>query len=146
MFTDVLPEMQGLEWGRLYEVYHDKNYDPKKMSAGVKRLVSDDYVQSNRGIFEYLLGGKTNTRLLAVRVFDEKTKRAAYNRQTQAAKGKGKSNCPHCAIGNNANKRRIYKFDEIDADHVSAWSKGGESSPENCQMLCITHNRAKGNR
>lgn len=38
------------------------------------------------------------------------------------------------------------KLDEMDADHVSAWSKGGDSSAENCQMLCITHNRAKGNR
>jgi large subunit ribosomal protein L9 len=26
------------------------------------------------------------------------------------------------------------------------WSKGGETSPENCQMLCKSHNRAKGNR
>ena len=35
---------------------------------------------------------------------------------------------------------------EMDADHVSAWSKGGGSLAKNCQMLCITHNRAKGNR
>ena len=33
-----------------------------------------------------------------------------------------------------------------DADHVSAWSNGGGSGAENCQILCITHNRAKGNR
>ncbi|NLG29542.1 MAG: HNH endonuclease, partial [Chloroflexi bacterium] len=26
------------------------------------------------------------------------------------------------------------------------WSKGGASSAENCQMLCVNHNRAKGNR
>jgi len=37
-------------------------------------------------------------------------------------------------------------FAEMDADHVSAWSKGGGSTAENCQMLCATHNRAKGNR
>lgn len=51
-----------------------------------------------------------------------------------------------CAVGDNANKARIYDFDEMDADHVSAWSKGGDSSAKNCEMLCITHNRAKGNR
>ena len=52
------------------------------------------------------------------------------------------------AIGNLfiANKSKIWKFAEMDADHVSAWSKGGGSSAENCQMLCATHNRAKGNR
>jgi len=38
------------------------------------------------------------------------------------------------------------KITEMDADHVSAWSNGGESTAENCQMLCSTHNRAKGNR
>ena len=33
-----------------------------------------------------------------------------------------------------------------DADHVTAWSKGGTTDIGNCQMLCKTHNRAKGNR
>lgn len=146
VFIAVLPEMKGLEWGRLYETYHGKSYDPKKMSAEVKKLMADDFVTSRKGIFEFLLGGKTDTNLLNVRVFDPKTKRAAYMKQTQAAEKKGVSNCPLCAIGNNANKSRIYDFDEMDADHVSAWSKGGDSSAKNCQMLCITHNRAKGNR
>jgi len=83
---------------------------------------------------------------VAVREFDEKTKKVAYTKQTQAVKGKNKSNCPLCAVGDNANKGRIYKLEEMDADHVSAWSKGGDSSAKNCQMLCTTHNRAKGNR
>jgi hypothetical protein len=146
VFTDVLPEMRGLEWGRLYETYHGKSYDPKKMSTAVRKLAADDYVTNRKGIFEYLLGGSTDKRLLAVRVFDEKTKRVAYNKQTQDAQAKDKSNCPLCAVGDNANKARIYKLDEMDADHVSAWSKGGDSSAKNCQMLCTTHNRAKGNR
>jgi hypothetical protein len=146
VFTDVLPEMRGLEWGRLYETYHGKSYDPKKMSTAVRKLAADDYVTNRKGIFEYLLGGSTDKKLLAVRVFDEKTKRVAYNKQTQDAQAKGKSNCPLCAVGENANKARIYKLDEMDADHVSAWSKGGDSSAKNCQMLCTTHNRAKGNR
>ena len=34
----------------------------------------------------------------------------------------------------------------MDADHVTAWSKGGVTELSNCEMLCITHNRAKGNR
>lgn len=146
VFVDVLPEMRGLEWGRLYEEYHGKSYDPKKMSDAVKKLAADDYVESRKGIFEFLLGGSVDTKLLDVRVFDTKVKRVAYAMQTQAAEGKGVSNCPHCAIGHGANKNRIYKLDEMDADHVSAWSKGGESSAKNCQMLCITHNRTKGNR
>lgn len=146
VFTDVLPEMRGLEWGRLYETHHGQSYDPKAMSVAVQKLAADEYVTNRKGIFEYLLGGATEKKLLAVRVFDEKTRRVAYNQQTQDAQAAGKSNCPLCAVGENANKGRLYKLDEMDADHVSAWSKGGDSSAKNCQMLCTTHNRAKGNR
>ena len=146
VFVDVLPEMKGLEWGRLYEAYHGKSYDPKKMSDDVKRLAADPYVTSPKGIFEYLLGGSVDKRLLAVRVFDDKVKRVAYAQQTQAAQAEGVSNCPLCAMGDTTNKSRLYKLAEMDADHVSAWSTGGDSTAENCQMLCITHNRAKGNR
>ena len=146
VFADVFPEMRGLEWGRLYEQYHGKAYDPMKMSDDVKKLAADDFVKSRKGIFEFLLGGSVDTKLLDVRVFDTPVKRATYAKQTQATEGKGASNCPLCAVGHGANKSRIYKFDEMDADHIAAWSKGGESSAKNCQMLCITHNRAKGNR
>lgn len=146
VFIEVLPEMQGLEWGRLYEEHHGKSYDPTKMAGAVRKLAADDYVTSRKGIFEFLLGGSVDTKLLEVRVFDIKVKRAEYAKQTTEAERKSKSNCPLCAIGQNANKSRIYKFDEMDADHVSAWSKGGKSSPKNCEMLCTTHNRAKGNR
>jgi hypothetical protein len=33
VFTDVESEMRGLEWGRLYEEYHTKAYNPAKVSA-----------------------------------------------------------------------------------------------------------------
>jgi 5-methylcytosine-specific restriction endonuclease McrA len=58
----------------------------------------------------------------------------------------GTSNCPLCAVGNNVNKARIYKQNEMDADHVAAWSKGGATDLANCEMLCQIHNRAKGNK
>lgn len=146
VFVEVLPEMRGLEWGRLYAEHHGKSYDPKKTSDEVKRLLADDCVENPKGVFEFLLGGSVDTKLLNVRVFDPKVTRVAYAKQTQAAVSKGESNCPLCAMGHGANKSRIYRFEEMDADHVSAWSKGGGSSAENCQMLCTTHNRAKGNR
>lgn len=146
VFKDVKKEMKGLEWGKLYEQYHSQSYDPKKVSTDVTRLYADPYVKKKRGIFEYILGGQQDTKLLEVRVFDDATKHSVYEKQTSAADAKSKSNCPLCAVGHDANKSRIYKFEEMDADHVSAWSKGGGSSAKNCQMLCATHNRAKGNR
>lgn len=146
VFTDVEKEMQGLEWGRLYERCHSKSYDPTKVSAEVKRLYGDPYIKNRRGIFEYILGGGQDSQLLDVRVFDEATKNSVYAKQTKAAEAKGTSNCPLCAAGHVVNKTKIWKLSEMDADHVSAWSKGGATSTGNCEMLCVTHNRAKGNR
>jgi 5-methylcytosine-specific restriction endonuclease McrA len=81
-----------------------------------------------------------------VRVFDEATKKAVYSKQKAEAEKNGTSNCPLCAIGSNANKTKIWALSEMDADHVSAWSKGGATDISNCEMLCKTHNRAKGNK
>ena len=146
VFIDVKPAMRGLEWGRIYEQYHSTSYDPAKISAEVKRLYADPYVKNTRGVFEYILGGCEDTRLLDIRVFDEATKRTVYARQTGSAETHGSSNCPLCAQGHSANKSKIWSIDEMDADHVYAWSKGGSTDPSNCQMLCRVHNRAKGNR
>lgn len=148
VFKDVEPEMRGLEWGRLYELYHDKPYDSKKLNYRVAALYADPQVESKKGIFEYLLGGEQtkDLRLLSVRVFDENTKRSAYKRQTQEAGASGLSNCPVCATGHEGLKKKHWLYGDMDADHVTAWSKGGASSPENCQMLCKSHNRAKGNK
>ncbi len=112
----------------------------------VKKLMHDDFVSNRRGIFEYVLGGCQDTKLLNVRLFDKPTMRKVYQKQTDKAKAEGISNCPYCAIGHDANRQRIWKLEEMDADHVAAWSKGGATSMDNCQMLCKTHNRAKGNR
>lgn len=71
--------------------------------------------------------------------------RKVYRRQTEEAKTRGVSNCPDCANGHEANARRIYAFNEMEADHVSAWSRGGDTTEANCQMLCKHHNRVKGN-
>lgn len=145
-FDDVYSEMQGLNWGELYERFHTHPYDHTQLSARVRELMNDDYVGNRRGIFEYVLGGCQDTKLLNVRLFDKQTMRKVYDLQTAKAKAEGVSNCPYCAIGHDQNAHRIWKPEEMDADHVAAWSKGGSTDIANCQMLCKTHNRAKGNR
>ena len=146
VFPTPCDKMKGLEWGRLYETYHKQPYDPIKVDERVAVLLDDPQVENNSGVFEYVLGGEQDTKLLNVRVFDEKIKRQVYKLQTDDAELKGISNCPYCAIGHEATKTRIWKLSEMDADHVTAWSKGGATTIENCQMLCKTHNRSKGNR
>jgi len=146
VFAEVESEMRGLEWGRLYEAFHEKAYSPAEVGKQVQALYGDAYVKNRKGIWEYVLGGSTDTKLLQVRVFDDATKKATYASQTKAAEADAVSNCAHCALGHDASRTKVWALTDMDADHVAAWSKGGKTSADNCQMLCKTHNRAKGNR
>lgn len=146
VFKDVLPEMRGLEWNRLYEEHHDKPYNVDTVSHRVHELYADPFVTNHKGIFEYILGGEQDKSLLSIRIFDKATINRVYAKQTQKAKEKGVSNCPDCALKDDNNKTRIWKLNEMDADHVTAWSKGGATDESNCQMLCRHHNRSKGNK
>ena len=146
IFINVYDEMRGLEWGRLYETYHKQPYDSQILANKVLKLYNDEFIRNKKGIFEYVLDGCVNSKLLEVRIFDDRDKKTVYNKQTAEAKEKGISNCPLCALGNDNNKTRIWQIKEMDADHVTAWSKGGATDIKNCQMLCKTHNRAKGNK
>ena len=146
LFSGIEKEMCGLPWNDFYEKYHKNAYNIDELNEKVQELHADLSVKCKKNIYEYVLDGCTNSSLLEIRMFDEITKKSVYDTQTKLSKEKGVSNCPLCAVGNNPNKDRIYVLKEMDADHVTAWSKGGKTSIENCQMLCITHNRAKENK
>lgn len=145
-FDDYYPKMKGLEWGELYDKYHNTPYNHAEVAEKVRVLYDDPCVYDKKNVFEYVLGGCKDSKLLNVRVFDENIKGMVYRRQTKEAKEKGVSNCPLCAIGHDAYKTKIWALKDMDADHILAWSKGGSTDEKNCQMLCKTHNRAKGNR
>lgn len=148
MFEDTFSCMQSVNWGLLYEKYHKNAYGHNAINQRIRDLMDDPFVGSSakKNIYEYVLGGETDTKLLEIRVFNDAVKRSVYNKQTKKAKEQGVSNCPYCAMGSNNNKTRIYTLKEMDADHVTAWSKGGSTSEDNCEMLCVSHNRAKGNK
>ena len=137
IFEDVDSSMRGLNWGELYEKYHTNSYSSKDISQRVRDLQGDYFVKNKKGIYEEF------RKNLDIRIFDEPMKKAKYKIQTEEAEKKNISNCPLCALGSS---NKIWKLNEMDADHVTAWSKGGATDIDNCQMLCITHNRAKGNR
>ncbi len=146
VFKDVLPEMRGLEWARLYEEHHHKPYNVTAVSKRVHELYADPFVTNHKGVFEYILGGEKDKSLLNIRIFDKATINRVYAQQTEAAKKSGVSNCPDCALQEGSNSTRIWKLSEMDADHVTAWSKGGATDESNCRMLCRHHNRSKGNK
>lgn len=146
VFNNIEKEMCGLEWGRLYELYYKQAYDPSEVQKKINQLYGDSFVKNRKGIFEFILGGSQDYKLLDIRIFDDAIKKKVYKDQTTIAEEKGISNCPLCVVGNNSNKTKIWKLSEMDADHVTAWSKGGNTDISNCEMLCKSHNRAKGNK
>ena len=127
VFPNYRREMKGLDWGIFYNKYHENNYDAKTLESKIVELMEDDDVTSNRGIYEYLLGGEE--RHLSIRQFTPKMKRAAYERQ--------KGICAKCG--------KHFEINEMHADHITPWSKGGKTIAENCKMLCADCNRRKGN-
>lgn len=142
-FDVVHDEMNDVNWGKLFDNYKES---PKPDQNRIEELFNDPYIGVRKNIYEYVLGGEKKKSLLNIRIFKDDVKKVAYARQTTEAKKQGKSNCPLCACSDDNNKTRIYTFKEMDADHVTAWSKGGATDISNCQMLCKTHNRMKGNR
>lgn len=119
-------EMKSVAWGELYNSHKEDPLDPIELEARVVELMSDRDVTKKRGIYPYLLTGED--RYLSLRQFEDNDKREAYERQ--------KGVCPVC--------RKHFELVEMQADHITPWSKGGKTVPDNCQMLCAEDNRRKG--
>lgn len=123
-------EMKGLEWGFLYNEFKDTILDPQIIENEISSLMKDEDVSNKRGIYTYVLN--RNEKHLSLRIFDDKQKREAYEKQNGI--------CPKCTPPNNK-----YKINEMQADHITPWSKGGKTIPDNCVMLCADCNRKKSN-
>jgi hypothetical protein len=146
VFKEPFRDMRGLPWGEFYEKYAKNSYSARRATKRVNELYSDPYVTNPIGIFEYILGGETDPRLLDLRVFDDRTRRLAYHRQTTKAKALGISNCPACARDGGENQAKIWWLYDLNGDHVGVWSRGETPSVDNCEMFCRAHNKARGNR
>lgn len=126
IFPQVRKEMKGLPWGLFYNENKDrKDLDPALLEAKIQKLMGDPDVTKKSGIYEYLLTGEESC--LSIRAFDNRDRLEAYERQGHKCAGCGKE----------------FKLEEMQADHILAWSKGGRTVPENCQMLCTKCNLRK---
>jgi hypothetical protein len=125
-FTTHRSEMKGVEWGSLYDQFRSGLYDTNKLEDQIKALMIDDDVTRKKGIYQYVLTG--DEKYLAIRAFTPSMRRAAYERQGGI--------CPKCG--------KHFEIDEMEADHITPWSKGGRTTSDNCQMLCLEDNRRKG--
>ena len=126
--------MKGLEWGLLYNEYGKNVYDPNALESDIAELLKDDDVTRQKGVYEYLLSGKTKERALSIRQFTENERLTMYERQ--------KGICPICLA---EGKTKIWSIEEMHADHITPWSRGGHTTLDNGQMLCADCNRRKSN-
>lgn len=126
-------ELEAVDWGVLFRDHGKTFPDGKKLEAEVARLMSDDEVTRKAGIYSYVLDGKEKH--LSLRQFTPNQKREAFERQL------GK-----CANPKYSEHESDEEFDlaQMEGDHIIPWSQGGKTTSENCQMLCVPCNRAKG--
>lgn len=127
IFIKYRKEMKGLKWGLLYNKFHKIDFDPKKLEEQISELMKDEYeeITSKKGIYEYVLSG--DDRFLNIRAFRDSEKRTVYERQ--------KGICPKCG--------KHFDIKDMEADHITPYSKGGHTTIDNCQMLCRDCNRRK---
>ena len=128
LFPEYRKEMQKVEWGLLWNAHHNEKFSPSELSGRVDELMSDYDVTRKQGIYEYLLDGEEKH--LSIRKFPDRDKRTAYERQNGI--------CPVCG--------KHFEINQMDADHIVAWNKGGHTLPENCRMLCKSCNRKKSDK
>jgi len=125
IFPKYRKEMKGLAWGIFYNKYGEKFNE--SFEEKVSELMKNLEIQKKAGIYEYLLSGEEKH--LNLRTFDDYIKSTIYEQQG------GK-----CAICG-----KSFEISEMHADHKKAWSKGGKTVAENCQMLCRDCNLKKSN-
>ena len=124
-FTVRRPKMKGVDWGKLYNDHKHRDFNPAEIELETARLVMDDDVTNQAGIYPYILTGKE--KYLNIRKFTNAMKQAALERQGGV--------CTIC--------KETFDLSEMEGDHITPWAQGGRTNAENCQMLCRECNRRK---
>lgn len=128
VFPKYRKEMKGVDFGLLYNEFEHKGLDSTEIEREVTELMLDEDVTKKSGVYAYVL--TRNEKYLSIRTFTEKQKREAYERQNGI--------CVKC--------KKHFEIEEMEADHIIPWSKGGKTTAENCQMLCKQDNRVKSGK
>lgn len=135
-FIKYRKEMKGINWGELYDTYHNNTYNTADLETKIATLFLDDEVTNKKGIYPYVLDGLEKH--LNIRAFTDSQKFKAYTRQHGI--------CPLCVSQGKPTANKVWKIGEMEGDHITPWHSGGKTDDANCQMLCKSCNREKGGR
>ncbi|OOF48523.1 HNH endonuclease family protein [Rodentibacter trehalosifermentans] len=133
IFPNYRKEMKSVEWGYLYNEFGNLYPDVDELETQITKLMMDEDVTSKKGVYEYVLSKREKS--LSIRAFTPNMKREAYERQEYK--------CPHCVA---KGEHKKWELEEMEADHITPWHLGGKTTSDNCQMLCVTHNRQKSGK
>lgn len=120
--------MKGQDWGVFYNQFKDQSFNASDLEKRIIELIDDEEVNNQKGIYPYLLTGQE--KYLNLRAFSDKDRQKMFQRQDGI--------CPHC--------QKEFKLDQMDADHIIPWSKGGKTTLDNGQLLCRACNQRKSNK
>ena len=127
-FVHYRKEMKGVNFGELFDTFKDTLLDTDKLEKEISELMRDDSVTKKSGIYTYVL--TREEKYLNIRTFTDNQKREAYEEQEGV--------CVTCGDH--------FEIEEMEGDHITPWSQGGQTVAENCQMLCVTCNRTKSDK
>ncbi|MCY4465373.1 MAG: DUF262 domain-containing protein [Chloroflexi bacterium] len=124
-FTVYRKPMKGVDWGGLYNCCKDADLDAAAIEIETARLILDDDVTNQKGIYPYIL--TDDEKHLNIRAFTAGMKQRVYEKQAGL--------CAVCG--------EEFTLRQMEADHIAPWSAGGKTVEDNCQMLCKKCNREK---
>lgn len=124
--TKYKKELPKVEWGLLYNRYHEIPCSPREIRAKVDALMENPEITKKVAIFEYVFSGEE--KILSPRTFDDSMKRSKLEEQEHK--------CAYCG-------GEISDMKSAHADHIIPWSKGGKTEYGNLQILCVKCNCKK---
>ena len=128
VFKEYRKEMKGIPWGLLYNDFGKMEFDSEKIEVEIAKLMQDEDVSKKSGIYLYII--TKDEKYLNIRVFTPNQRREVFEKQNGI--------CSKCG--------KHFELNEMEADHITPWSKGGKTITENCQMLCNNCNRIKADK
>lgn len=120
-YTDI---MKGIDWGILYNKYHEN--DNSKAQKKVDKLMKmKDEISNLNKVYEAVLSN--DLKMINTRAFKDIDRKWAYKKQNGI--------CPYC--------KEKFDYEKMHGDHIIPWSKGGMTDRDNLQMLCTDCNLKK---
>lgn len=135
LFPTYYKEMRNVEWGILYNRFHnDRSLSATVLQPRIDELLRDGEIQKRENVWEYVLETAHETpethdiskeKILNLRSFTGKE----FNALRSAQYLKQHGVCPICM-------KRGFEEGEMQGDHIIPWSKGGKTREDNMQMIC----------